>query len=409
MRIATSWLSFDDVTADGRLLTAAGLALPASVWLLGLLAPPKGGLTLSYLLSYSALIVLLVFVDRTLPPASAPVGKRLVWVVTELILSLLIVGVLGNLSRSALIYLLPASRALLLFEGRPGLALSLLVWPLFSLDVLASIGLDHSGELPNYLTLMLAPYIVAVVFTRATLRQAGDRQRLQALYDQLQQAHTELQALNAKVRETAVTQERNRLAREIHDSIAHYLTVINLQLEAAEKLGSDQRERAAEQVQRARRLTLECLREVRRSVAALRTASLEELALPRALDKLVTEFVESTGLPVQLDVKVPESLQFSPEASLALYRVAQEGLTNVQRHARATAVSVVLSTQNGDVALVVQDDGVGLTNGNALDHGGFGLIGLRERVELLGGHLLFEPTDGAGCRLAVTVPLKEHA
>ncbi|HEY8885028.1 MAG TPA: histidine kinase, partial [Chloroflexota bacterium] len=224
MRIATSWLSFDDVTADGRLLTAAGLALPASVWLLGLLAPPKGGLTLSYLLSYSALIVLLVFVDRTLPPASAPVGKRLVWVVTELILSLLIVGVLGNLSRSALIYLLPASRTLLLFKGRPGLALSLLVWPLFSLDVLASIGLDHSGELPNYLTLMLAPYIVAVVFTRATLRQAGDRQRLQALYDQLQQAHTELQALNAKVRETAVTQERNRLAREIHDSIAHYLT-----------------------------------------------------------------------------------------------------------------------------------------------------------------------------------------
>jgi signal transduction histidine kinase len=102
-----------------------------------------------------------------------------------------------------------------------------------------------------------------------------------------------------------VTQERNRLAREIHDSIAHYLTIVNVQLEAAEKLGNDQFEIALNYVQRARRLTVECLQEVRSSVASLRAPTMERLSLPGALEKLAAGFTENTGIPVNFSSVCP--------------------------------------------------------------------------------------------------------
>jgi signal transduction histidine kinase len=403
------WLASGAIPDDRTIFDVAGIALPVTVWLLGIVLPPRGGLTPAYLLADSALLVAIVGVDRSLPSPTAPSGRRALWLAAELILCLLVVGVQGNLTRTALVYLLPASRALLMFRGRVGMFLSLAVWAPFSLNVVQALGLEKLGELPTYLTLLAAPYIVAVILTRATLRQSADRQRLQALFDRLQQAHRELQALHQKARETAVAEERNRLAREIHDSIAHYLTVVNLQLEAAEKLGTDQPARASEQVRRARRLTLECLQEVRRSVAALRAASLEELALPRALDKLVGEFAETTGIQAELDVALADQIPLPPETSLALYRVAQEGLTNVQRHARARHVSLTLERRNGDLVLAVRDDGVGPGADDGKGHAGFGLLGLRERVELLGGQLTFGAAAPRGSRLAATVPLRDVA
>jgi signal transduction histidine kinase len=393
---------------DRKLLDVAGIALPITVWVLGIAQPPRGELTPSYLFADTLLLGALILVDRLLPARAASRQRRLGWLFAELLLCLLIVAVQGNLTRTALIYLLPASRALFLFRERTGLLLSGLVWIPFTLNVVQALGPAKLGELPNYLTLLAAPYVVAVILTGATLRQSADRERLQTLYDQLRQAHAQLQELHRQARETAVTEERNRLAREIHDTIAHYLTVVSLQLEAAEKLSADQRDRADEQVRRARRLIRECLQEVRRSVAALRSASLEELSLPRALDKLVGEFTETTGIQVNLAVAVPDAVQLSPETSLALYRVAQEGLTNVQRHAHAQHVTVTLATQNGDVALAIEDDGVGLAAHGGSNPGGFGLVGLRERVELLGGQLRFGVVPPTGCRLAATVPVKGH-
>jgi signal transduction histidine kinase len=395
-----------ELGSSRHFLNLAGIALPATVWILGLVSPPKGGLSSTYLIVYTALLATLIAVDQTTPSASAPFWRRLAWLGAELVLSLFIVLEQGNLVRSTLIYLLPTSRVFFMFGVRLGLVMSLSVWIAYGLNVGLSLWPDRIDELPNYMTFLVAPYIAAVVLTVATLRQAADNQRLQALYDALTHAHAELQALHQQAREAAVTQERNRLAREIHDSLAHYLTVINLQLEAAEKLGGDQPTRALEQVRRARRLALECLQEVRRSVAALRAASLEELSLPRALAKLVTDFTDTTGIQVHLDVQVPEAMHLASETTMALYRVAQEGLTNVQRHAQATSVNLSLAAADGHVTLTLQDDGIGPALAANGDHGGFGLLGLRERVELLGGDLIFGPGSVRGARLAVTVPAR---
>src|SRR5262249_15087861 len=176
----------------------------------------------------------------------------------------------------------------------------------------------------NYLSFLLAPYAVAVILSVAIVRQERARLRIQALYDQLRVAHNQLQILHREVRSAAVAEERNRLAREIHDSLAHYLTVANVQLEAAEKLGAERAQSALEHVRRARRLTLECLQDVRRSVAALRAATLEELAIEPSIRKLVSEFAESTGLSVRFEVELGEDPSLSPEPAQALYRAVQE-------------------------------------------------------------------------------------
>src|SRR6266851_3999935 len=138
--------------------------------------------------------------------------------------------------------LLPASRALLMFGTGLGLSISLSVWLVYGTNVALAVLPSRAAEFPNYFSFFLAPYVLAVVLTVALMRQSADRERLQDLYNELRGAHEELQMLSRQAEEAAVNRERNRLAREIHDSVAHYLTVVNLQLEAVEKLGAGQPE-----------------------------------------------------------------------------------------------------------------------------------------------------------------------
>lgn len=398
---------------DHRILRLASLALPAAVWVLGVVTPPpRTGLSPAYLLTFTGLLAGLVLVDRTAPPSSSPAWRRITWLLAELGLCFFVVIAHGTLVRPALIYLLPTSRSLMMFGERRGLFASLLVWVAYGLNVLVDGWPDKLIEYyPNYFSFFLAPYAAVVVYTTASVRQVSDQRRLQLLYDELRSAHQELQALHQHARETAVLEERNRLAREIHDSLAHYLTVIAVQLEAAQKLVETQPERARAEVVKARRFTVECLQEVRRSVAALRAASLDELSLPRALRKLAGDFESNTGISVRVDIDLPEELHPRPEAALALYRVAQEGLTNVHRHAHASRAALSLRVDNTRLELAVRDNGVGPSEGGASGasaQGGFGLIGLRERVELLGGQLVFDRSAPRGALLMATVPMVDE-
>jgi signal transduction histidine kinase len=377
------------------------------VWVLGLVSPPADGRTLEYVVTYSLLLAATALVDQTAPPETASTWRRFGWLVVEIVLCSLVVRTQGTLIRPALIYLLPVGRAILLFGERAGLLASLLVWVAYAINILPGAWPDHLGDFPNYLSFFLAPYAVAVILSLAIVRQERARQRIQSLYDQLRVAHDELQMLHQEVRNAAVAEERNRLAREIHDSLAHYLTVANVQLEAAEKLGAERAQAALEHVRRARRLTLECLQDVRRSVAAMRAATLEELALEPSLQRLVSEFGESTGLRVELDIQLDDNASLAPEHAQALYRAVQEGLTNVQRHAHATQLTVMLVRSSTSVVLEIHDNGVGeaiAANGHHLDSSGFGLIGLRERVALLDGQLSFGPSPHGGSCLRISLP-----
>lgn len=250
-------------------------------------------------------------------------------------------------------------------------------------------------------TLMFIPGILFVVsFTEARLGEQRAREEAEELTIQLEKANHQLANYAVQAEELATIQERNRLAREIHDNLGHYLTVVNVQIEAARAVMAQEPERAQDALAKAQKLTKDGLTAVRQSVAALRESPTDNRTLCDAIQILVEE-TRSSGLVVEFQV-LGERHSLDPQTKLTLYRVAQEGLTNVRKHARASRVDVVLDYSRPQIVrLSVQDNGVGKS---AVVGDGFGLIGMRERVQMLGGRLTIESDTGKGFGLETAVP-----
>jgi signal transduction histidine kinase len=199
---------------------------------------------------------------------------------------------------------------------------------------------------------------------------------------------------------TAQEGERRRLARELHDETGQALTSILLGLRAVEEAGSGEDARAA--VGAVRDLVRSTLQDVRQLAVDLRPSALDDFGLVPALERLVDTFREQTGIAVDFESTLPARLP--PELETALYRIVQESLTNVVKHARAERVGVVLTRKENAVAVVIEDDGVGFEPGAARE-GGLGLVGMRERIGLLGGRLEIESRPGSGTTFSAEVPL----
>jgi signal transduction histidine kinase len=233
--------------------------------------------------------------------------------------------------------------------------------------------------------------VFVVVFTRVAASEREARNDL-AEANQLLRDHA------SQVEELATTKERNRLAREIHDSLGHYLTVVNVQIGAARTVLDQDRIRALGHLSKAQALTQEGLSEVRHAVAALRASPAESRPLPEALALLVDQW-NTAELNARLEVSgSPCSL--TPQTNLTLYRAAEEALTNVAKHAKATSVDMRLNYDEHRVRLTIKDNGIGAKNAD----GGFGLRGLRERVQLLNGYVRMSSEAGRGFTLEVEVP-----
>jgi len=233
--------------------------------------------------------------------------------------------------------------------------------------------------------------VFVVVFTRVAASEREARTAL-AEANQLLRDHA------SQVEELATTKERNRLAREIHDSVGHYLTVVNVQIGAARTMLDQDRSRALEHLSKAQSLTQEGLAEVRHSVAALRASPTESRPLPEALTALVDQW-RAAGL--NANFRVSGTMRtLTPQTNLTLYRAGQEALTNVAKHANATTVNVRLNYSDDRIRLMINDNGVGASE----SEGGFGLLGIRERVQLLNGSVRVTTDAGKGFILEVEVP-----
>ncbi len=213
--------------------------------------------------------------------------------------------------------------------------------------------------------------------------------------------------LFARSARLGAVEERNRLAREIHDTIAQGLTAVTLQLEAADAqldagLSS---EKAREHLLRALSLTQSNLEEARRSVLDLRAAPLEGRSLSRALRVLVERWEAETGIAARYR-SVNGGRPLPPSVEVALYRICQEALTNVARHAEAGRADVRLVATPGQVRLVIEDDGRGFDVSN-MPEDRHGLVGMNERARMLGGRLEIRSSPGAGTRIEATAPLEE--
>ncbi|WP_345571114.1 sensor histidine kinase [Nonomuraea rosea] len=208
--------------------------------------------------------------------------------------------------------------------------------------------------------------------------------------------------LLVQAREAGVLAERQRLAREIHDTIAQGLTAILTQLEAADPAAVPAAVRARLDI--ARSMAKESLTEARRSVQALRPAPLHEAQLPAALREVAAAWSRSTGVPVAVSV-TGESRPLHAEVEITLLRVAQEAMANAGKHAGAARVGLTLSYMEDVVALDVRDDGRGFDPANpGHTDGGFGLVAMRQRVTRLAGDFAVETAPGQGTGISATVP-----
>ena len=238
-------------------------------------------------------------------------------------------------------------------------------------------------------------------FASSLLQANRARREAHQLLSDLQAAHRQLQEYAAQVEELAVAQERNRLSRDLHDTLGHRLTVSIVQLEGAERLIAAVPERASQIVNSVRHQLNEGLNEVRRTVGMLRTPVDTYLSLPKALHELAMDFEKATQLPIR--VTLPDSLPPFPEAyRLAVYRAAQEALTNVQRHAQASQASLTIDLSAEALTLRVRDNGVGLPD--EADRQGFGLRGMRERITQLGGTVELRSAKADSTTVLIQLP-----
>ncbi len=194
--------------------------------------------------------------------------------------------------------------------------------------------------------------------------------------------------------------ERRRLARELHDQTGQELTSVLLGLKAVEEATSDAAR--ADAIASVRGQVVDTLRDVRRLAVELRPKALDDFGLVAALERLRDTFSEQTGMRVDLESRI--GVRLPADVETALYRIVQEALTNIVKHAQAGSISIVLTQSSRAVSAVIEDDGRGFTPGAGGE--GLGLLGMGERLALLGGKLKIESSPGAGTTIVAEVPLK---
>jgi signal transduction histidine kinase len=257
-------------------------------------------------------------------------------------------------------------------------------------------------ELTRSFLVALAGRMVTLLVASYTVSRVVQAQREQSAA--LAQANTRLIGYATTLEQLATSQERNRLARELHDTLAHSLSAMAVQLDAVDCLWDTSPGEARMLLEQALATTREGLAETRRALQALRSSPLEDLGLGLAVRALA----ESAGTRghLMVNVQVPEVVKgLSPEAEQCIYRVVQEALENIVQHANARRLEVHLDVQNKCVTLTMSDDGQGFDVDAVLAEGRYGLQGMRERAEMAGGTL--DLTSAAGRGTTVRLTLKD--
>lgn len=265
------------------------------------------------------------------------------------------------------------------------------------------IGQLTQFEFPNGLPftfLYLAGLFFVASFSTTMLRTNEARIQSDRLLDELQKAHGQLQEYAGQAEELATAKERNRLARELHDSVAQTLYGLTLQAEAAAReLNAGRADKASEQLREIRDSAQQSLQETRLLIFELRPPILEQEGLASALRARLESVESRSGLKTQIQLQ--EVGQLSAKIEAGLYGVSNEALNNVLKHARATEVKVSLKKESNKVVLEIQDNGVGFDMNAAA--GGMGLSGMKERAEGFGGDMQIKSgPSGTTIRVEVT-------
>lgn len=303
-------------------------------------------------------------------------------------------------------YLVAVANGVFLFGAGWGTAYAVLLLAVASFNIVLVVvhAQEPIGILQAAATgFILSPVAAFIVGVCATVVGAvRRREEMGQLLEELHSSHEELGRYAAKIKALTLSEERTRMAREMHDSVGHHMTVIDLQLEHALRSRAANPDEAWQEVGAAKHQTLQVLAEVRRAVRALKPPTLEEKSGVGALAALACSF-EGTGFEAALRVS-GRKRDLTERTWLVLYRAVQEGLTNAARHSGARRADVTLRFGSEEVSLTITDHGTGAEEGSL--ERGFGLRALEERVVIAGGSLL-AGTRNAGFELEVRLPYGE--
>ncbi len=334
-------------------------------------------------------------------------GRKVLFTALEFGLILLPIVQEGLSSRSSfLLFLVLLMRSCLIFR-QPGqvtvLGLALLSYssllllkPILPEKVIATV---WEWRFSNVLLFGLT-LVFALLLINALIAERQSREQLEIAHDKLAVTHEQLRHYALRIEDQATLQERNRIAREIHDGLGHTLAAQTIQLNNALLFWKSEDEKALEFLKQAKQLGSEALLEIRKSVSVLRSNPLQGLSLESAIDKLLQNFQRMTEIEVSNSIRLPVLL--SQEMNTTLYRIVQESLTNIHKHADATVVTVGLQQHAGQIYLSIADNGKGFDP--AKNTTGFGLQGMRERVAAAGGQFAIYSKSGNGCRISVSLP-----
>jgi signal transduction histidine kinase len=236
--------------------------------------------------------------------------------------------------------------------------------------------------------------VFVLLMMNAVLSERHSREKLAIANEKLRQYAMQIE-------NQATLEERNRIAREIHDSLGHSLTALNLQLETALKLWQSNPSKAETFLATAKELGSKALKDVRQSVSTMRSNPLQEQSLELAIASLSESFYRSNGILPIYQINLQYSLP--PEINTAIYRITQESLTNISKYAQATEVKLELTEMRGNLRLIIQDNGRGFALGQNTT--GFGLHSMRDRTLALGGEFNINSALGSGCKITVNIPL----
>lgn len=333
-----------------------------------------------------------------------PSGSQIIKIIyTTIEIGLIFYGtVLGYLNILPTLYLIVVMRSCFLFKSTGRWIVTGIVFILFLGDqykyMLQAIPQDpeqqiHFGMHIFAETLVFGSGIFFVL--QLTNKVLSERQIRQKLAN----ANEQLQEYAQKVEELATVQERNRIARDIHDSLGHALTSLNIQMQTAVKLWEKEPTQAHTFLTQAQSLGKTAMQEVRKSISTLREDPREERPLEARIETLVDDYRKGTGLSICTNIC---SCAVTKTVARTIYRIVQEALTNIFKYAEATEVRIKLKTTSAQLCLTVEDNGRGFNPKQRSS--GFGLQGIQERTTSVNGQFQLTTAPGKGCRIEVTIP-----
>ncbi|MCT4598379.1 MAG: sensor histidine kinase [Vallitalea sp.] len=286
------------------------------------------------------------------------------------------------------IYLLIIIEATILLSTRTSIIINIIAFAISMYKFLNLVTISRSISNIAQMFLFILINSLVIVIMEFAKYHVQEKKKIDCLYMELQDAHNRLKNYSNKIKELTVMEERNRIARDLHDTLGHDLTGLIMQLEMTSSVIDDDIQLSKEFIDNSKTTARDSLIKVRKIVEALKEDSYIDTDKDNML-KLIDEFSYKTGIEVNYTVE-GEKIALPPDISITLYRIIQEAMTNAVRHGKANIINVSINYQIDLITFHIIDNGIGCMNITE----GYGLKGMKERIEMIGGNITYSGKDG---------------